>query len=93
MEKDENSSSDFYGIYKEIADVLGVENTIKLHSRFKGEQISFPVKLYSDEYVYKYVSWSLNNTTKSKKDLAREFQYTERRINRIVKNCKKEVSS
>lgn len=89
MEREDVTSSDYFGIYREIAEILGIENTEKLHNHFRGQQVVFPMKLYSDEYVCEYVTKNLENKTKTKKELAREFQYTERRISEIVRNCKK----
>ena len=32
-------------IYKEISEIVGLEATLKIYLRFKGQQVSFPVRL------------------------------------------------
>ena len=46
-----NSNPERYsGIYKELAEMLGDNATIKIWKRFSGLNITFPQKLYSKEY-------------------------------------------
>ena len=49
-----NSNPERYsGIYKELAEMLGDNATIKIWKRFSGLNITFPQKLYSKEYRQK----------------------------------------
>ena len=41
------------GSYAEIAALLGVEAALKLHSYYRGTQVSFPVEFLSREYRLK----------------------------------------
>lgn len=43
--------SDLAGIYKDIAEVIGIEATMLLHKEFQGQQITFPKKVYSKAYI------------------------------------------
>ena len=40
-------SSDFVPTYKEIADVVGVDNAYKIYEHFRGQQMTFPQRIYS----------------------------------------------
>lgn len=77
------TSEDFVGVYKEIADVIGVEATVQLHDYFKGQQINLPIKLYTKEYVISQVG-DRGNPDKIK-TIAREYGYTERRLRQLMK--------
>lgn len=48
---EELHTADLVGVYREIAEVIGVEATIMLHERFQGQQITLPKKLYTKEYI------------------------------------------
>lgn len=76
-------SDDLAGIYRELADVIGIEATILLHENFKGQQINLPIKLYTKEYVAKQVK--IRNGQVNIKEIAREYGYTERRLRQILK--------
>ena len=67
-------SENFVPIYEEIASVIGEEETVKLYKKFRGQQITFPQRLYNTDYVAAYV-----------KELAREFEYPERRVREFLK--------
>ena len=74
---------DFAGVYKEIAEVIGVDATVLLHDSFKGQQINLPKKLYTKEYVV--IQVENGNSPESIKKVAREFGYTERRLRQLIK--------
>ena len=63
------------GIYKDIAEIIGIEKTILLHDNFQGQQISFPKKLYTKEY----------EDNENLKTMAFKYGYTERHLRRILK--------
>ncbi|WP_313151696.1 hypothetical protein [Lacrimispora sp.] len=48
-------AKDFYGIYRDLAEQLGVETTIRIYKHLHGLQITFPVKLYSKSYIEKQI--------------------------------------
>ena len=43
----EVTSEDLAGVYKDLAETVGVENAYKIYSHFKGLQLMFPLKFYS----------------------------------------------
>ena len=72
-----NDLSGLNEIYREIADEIGIENTLILYRLFRGTQISFPNRLFLKEY---------NGTNVHQ--LAQKFNYSERSIWRILKSQK-----
>lgn len=75
--------SNFNKVYEEVANLIGVEETIKIHRYFLGQQIQFPKHLYNPSFVEEYVKTHYNGT--NARDLAREFGYTERTIRKFLK--------
>lgn len=72
-------------VYREIADEIGIENTIRIFNLFHGTQISFPNRLFSKEYVHKAVIEEYNGNNALQ--LARKYNYSERSIWRIIKSA------
>lgn len=75
----ELTTTDLVGIYKEIAELIGIEATVILHENFKGQQITLPKKLYTKDYILRQVEGA-----ESIKKIAVEFGYTERRLRQIL---------
>lgn len=84
-------NSDLVPIYKEIADEIGVDNTIKIFNQFKGQQITFPQRLYTVDYVLAYIQEHRGKMTV--RDIARKFGYSERRIRQFMKENTDEKKS
>lgn len=80
-------TKDFVPVYEEIALIIGEEQTIKLYNNFRGQQITFPQRLYTTAYVTQYVNENYNG--KNVRELARKFGYSERRIREFLKEQKK----
>lgn len=80
------SSSDFNGIYADMYEYLGEEIVRKINKHYKGQQITFPMRLFSKEYVIRYISEKYNG--KNIKELARELEYSERWIKQLINNDK-----
>ena len=78
------TSNNFAGIYKDIAEVIGIEATILLHSNFQGLQITFPKKLYNHEYIISQLN-TREPTAYEIRALANRYGYTERRIRQSIK--------
>ena len=73
----------FVPIYEEIAQIIGEEDTIKLYEKFRGQQITFPQRLYNTHYVATYVKENYNG--KNISELAHKFDYSERRVREFLK--------
>lgn len=80
----EVDSSGLQGIYKELAEIIGVEATIAVYNELKGQQVTFPTRLYERGYVIKEVNTKYNGT--NLKELARKFNYTERWMRTFIDN-------
>ncbi|MBU3134597.1 Mor transcription activator family protein [Clostridium gasigenes] len=74
--------SDFNGIYEELIELLGLEVTIKIYEYLKGQQVSFPMRLYSKAYVIKELQ---NKSLINSKELARKLGYTDNWIRKLFK--------
>lgn len=74
-------------IYIDIANELGLENTLTIYKLFHGTQVSFPSRLFSKEYMYSVIvdEYDGNNVTQ----LAQKNNYSERSIWRILKESSK----
>ena len=42
---------DLVGIYGDLAEIIGVDNAIIIYKYFKGQQVSFPTRLYSKDFI------------------------------------------
>lgn len=74
-------------IYREIADEIGIENTIIIFNLFRGMQISFPTRLFSKEYIHGAILNEYDGSNVA--FLAQKYNYSERTIWRILKNKKR----
>lgn len=76
-------AADLEGVYREMAELVGVENAFKIFEHFKGQQRTFPQKIYNMDYVKTYVKKNYDGT--NLRMLAKKFNYSERRIRQILK--------
>ena len=80
--------SGLQGVYKELAEIIGVEATIAVYRELKGQQVNFPTRLYDKNHVIEEVNRRYNGS--NLKELAKEFNYTERWIRKIIHDVKRE---
>ena len=73
-------------VYKDIADEIGLENTLVIYRLFHGTQISFPNRLFSKEYTHQAIVNEYDG--KNISQLAQKYNYSERSIWRIIKSLK-----
>ena len=85
MEKERELYND---IYKEMAEIIGLEATLKVYLRFKGQQVSFPVRLYNPHLIQQNVikEWDGTNIA----ELAQKYDYSEKTIRRMIKDSLEE---
>lgn len=74
-------------IYRDLAELIGDENMIKIYREYRGMQICFPAKLYTKEYVSEQISNRYDGS--NAKELAREFDYTVKYFNKLIKENEK----
>lgn len=70
-------------VYREIADLLGYDDALVLYTHFKGQQITFPIKLFNSEHIKKLLKQQYNG--KNAKKLAKAYGYSERWIKELLK--------
>ena len=75
-------------VYMEIANEIGLENTLVIFRLFQGTQVSFPNRLLSKEHTYKAIISEYDG--KNVAQLAQKYNYSERSIWRIIKSFDKE---
>ena len=84
-----NSNSERYsGVYKEMAEILGDNATMKIWKRFSGLNITFPQRLFSKEYTRDYIRKNMHDTKPS--ELAKAMGLSERRIRQIITEIRRE---
>ncbi|SNT19221.1 Mor transcription activator family protein [Anaerovirgula multivorans] len=70
------------GIYKDIANDLGVEMALLIFNHYRGLQITFLTRLLCTEYVRKQVSIEYNGS--NIKELSLKYSYSERWIRKMI---------
>lgn len=72
----------YTGVYKDLAEILGADAVEVVYQNFKGQQISFPKRMYSKEYVLEEVKRLYNGNNLKK--LAIKYDYTERHLKKML---------
>jgi Uncharacterized conserved protein len=84
VEEDQSRTvQDYAGIYRELAEIIGAENVYLIYKNMRGQQITFPKKLYTTECIIKKVMKEYNG--KNIKQLAVKYEYTERHLRKLIK--------
>lgn len=81
--KNKCKNEELNSIYGDVAELIGFENARLIFNEYRGQQVNFPVELYSKEYIYGLIRNEYNG--KNIKQLATKYEYSERTIRRIVK--------
>lgn len=76
----------YAGIYNDLAELLGEDVVRIIYRNMAGQQITFPKRLYSKEYVVQETKGITDSTDLRKKAL--EYGYTERRLRQLIKEEK-----
>ncbi|WP_338631014.1 Mor transcription activator family protein [Clostridium baratii] len=69
-----NKNENYSGIYKDMVEVLGEEMVLKIYENYRGQQVTFPMRLYSKKYIIKYLMQNYNG--KNLKEISRKLGYT-----------------
>ena len=69
-------------IYGQLRELIGEEHMLMVFQTFRGQQVTFPKRLYKTEYVVKEVRKRYDGT--NLKELAREFDYTDRHLRKLM---------
>ena len=66
-----------------MVEVLGHDITIKVYENYKGQQITFPMRLYSDKYVIDYLNKYYNG--RNLKQISKNLGYTCNWLQKVIK--------
>ena len=69
--------TDFVSIYKDIAEVIGIEATMKLHDNFQGQQLVLPKKLYTKDFIVKSIKQKADGLGISEKSHLSVFHFAD----------------
>ena len=83
-----NNAENYCEIYRELAELIGENNSKKIWNYYRGLSIQFPQRLYSKEYTKKYIKENIDNM--KLKDIAKHLNLTERRVRQIAKETKED---
>ena len=76
-------------VYKEISELIGLDETLKIYLRFKGQQVSFPVRLYNPHLIQQNVIKEYDGT--NIKELAKKYDYSEKTIRRMIRDSVEDI--
>lgn len=92
MERKKNLTSEgFMPVYKELADIIGIENTYAIYKNMRGLQITLPKKLYTTDYILNELAKGYNE--EELRRTALEYGYTEKYLRQLLKQLNNSVNS
>lgn len=71
------------GAYSDLAEILGIDAVLKIHATYRGQQVFFPLDLFSKEFIRKQIVEEYNGY--NVKQLATKYGYTEKWVKKILK--------
>lgn len=80
---DEKDPRLFNEVYREISEIMGVDGAISIYEMYKGQQISFPVHLFSSKRIHHNIIKEYDGT--NTRELSKRYGYSEKTIRRIIK--------
>lgn len=83
MDKRKLKSEGFMQVYKEISDIIGPEGTYAIYKSMRGQQVTFPKRLYTTEFVLDELDKRGDKVDVHK--VALEYDYTERYLRQLLK--------
>lgn len=75
------------GVYKEMAEAVGVDIAYEIFKNFKGQQLMFPLKFYSSEFTAQQIIEEYDDGS-TVRELVHKFGYSESRIRQIIRETK-----
>ena len=71
-------------IYREIAEKLGMDIAIEMYQRFKGQQITFPVRFLNPTRIQQIIIQEYDGA--NIRALATKYNYSEKTVRRIIRD-------
>lgn len=78
------TTEDLAGIYKELAETVGIDNAHEIYLHFKGMQMMFPRKFYSHKYIAQQIVKEYEKGV-SVRCLVQKYGLCESRVRQIIK--------
>lgn len=69
--------------YSELASLIGIDAVIKIHATYRGQQMFFPMDLFSKEFIRQQIIEEYNGY--NIKQIAVKYGYTEKWVKKILK--------
>lgn len=91
IDKNNMKSSTLNGVYETISELIGFDNAIKLYENFHGNQVNFPTRLFSKEFVLQEAIKAFDGTSESINRIATKYNYSERTIRKLLKDHLDEI--
>lgn len=91
IDKKHMKSGTLNGVYETISELIGFDNAVKLYEHFRGNQVNFPQKLFSKEFVLQEASKAYDGTSESINRIATKYNYSERTIRNWMKEQLDEI--
>ena len=73
----------YAGVYDELEQIVGTEALEAIYKNMAGRQVTFPVRLYSTEYILSQAMEAKDNN--EIRHMAVKFGYTEQRLKQLMK--------
>jgi AraC-like DNA-binding protein len=73
-------------IYKEIAEKIGLENTLILYNEFRGSQVHFGTSLFSKDFIHQSIIKEYKEQHISAAKLASKYHLSERTVKWILQS-------
>ncbi len=91
MAIDENKLKGEYlnGAYSEMAELIGIDNVLKIHAKYRGTSIFFPLEIFSRDFIISQIIEEYDGH--NVRQLATKYGYTEKWIRKILKENKTTV--
>ncbi|WP_455717792.1 Mor transcription activator family protein [Anaerosporobacter sp.] len=86
----EDDISGFNEAYREIAEIFGKNTAIQFYENFRGQQVVYPISLYSKSYIMKCIVDEYDGT--NAKELSHRFGYTEAWLLHKIKAYKENMN-
>lgn len=91
IDKNNMKSSTLNGVYETISELIGFDNAIKLYEHFHGNQVNFPTRLFSKEFVLQEAIKAFDGSSESINRIATKYNYSERTIRKLLKDHLDEI--
>ncbi len=73
-------------VYRELAEKIGLQNTLILYNEFRGSQVHFGTSLFSKEFIHQTIIKEYNEEHISAAKLASKHHLSERTVKRILQS-------